>query len=255
MSSSSRLFGDSDNSKLDLPVFISPNELNFALNKKRSILTIFNPYDTEAQFRIMTTNPDRFDVSVIKGIIKSKRRIDVTIRLLNQKIEDLPQPTEELETIDYFRVTLQVGQLKGNKPIKVNWSLNADLFEPEENQVHLLSGSADDTKHSKLKVKSMKTSSFSNQRCSLIRPGRQIDYSVGSSNINLICTLCALACVIGLLLPLTIDTEKPKSYQDQASTTWISQISAIFSISYEMKLGCSFALGLFTYRLISTLPD
>lgn len=79
MSSSSRLYGESDSSKVDLPVFVSPNELLFAINKRRSLLTVFNPYSSEAQFRIMTTNPDRFDVSVTKGTIKPSRRIDMLV--------------------------------------------------------------------------------------------------------------------------------------------------------------------------------
>lgn len=277
MSSSSRFHGEVDNSKVELPVFISPNELIFALNKKRSMFTIFNPYENEAQFRIMTTNPDRFDVSVIKGVIKPRRRIDVTIRLLSQKIPDVSEPTDDILTIDYFKITLQVGTLKGNKTIKVNWCSNADL-SAEDSHVHLSPGVGDDSRPSKYKIKSSKLSSpspslqmnpspssisynqrlFSNQRSSSVRPGRQVDHSSGGSNVNLVCTLCAIACVLTLFLPLSVDFElckKTKSILDQPSTSFLSQIGELLSVSYEMKLGCSFALGLFTYRLISTLPD
>lgn len=77
MSSSSRLYGDSDSSRVELPVFVTPAELVFTSSKRRLLLTVFNPYGNEAQFRIMTTSPDRFDVSVTKGIIKPNRRIDM----------------------------------------------------------------------------------------------------------------------------------------------------------------------------------
>lgn len=77
MSGSSRAPADGDTSKVDLPVFVSPIELSFASNKRRCFLTIYNPYGNEAQYRIMTTSPDRFDVSSTKGTIKPSRRVDV----------------------------------------------------------------------------------------------------------------------------------------------------------------------------------
>lgn len=77
MSGSSRVFGDSESSRVELPVFATPNELVFSTSKRRALLTVFNPYGNEAQFRIMTTSPDRFDVSLAKGAIKPNRRIDM----------------------------------------------------------------------------------------------------------------------------------------------------------------------------------
>lgn len=77
MSSSSRFHGESDSSRVELPVFVTPGELILSTNIRRSLLTVFNPYGTEAQFRLMTTSPDRFDVSVTKGTIKPNRRIDM----------------------------------------------------------------------------------------------------------------------------------------------------------------------------------
>lgn len=281
MSNSSRLFNENDNSRVDLPVFVSPPELVFSLNKRRNLLTVFNPYGNEAQFKIMTTSPERFDVNVTKGTIKPNRRIDITVRLYSQKIDELPEPSEEPQTIDYFRISMQVGQLKGNKPIKVYWCLNADLLDTQES--HTINNS--DEKTSKIKIKPPKSTasstspslqlssasssptcpgqrSFSSPRSSLVRSNRHdIEHVQNGSNVNLVCTICAIACVITLFLPLALDTElckKVKSFQNQASqqsSSLLSQLTALFSVSYEMKLGCSFALGLFTYRLISTLPD
>lgn len=77
MSISSRTHNESDNSKVELPVFLAPSDLVFTPDKRRSLLTVFNPYNSEAQFRILTTSPDRFDVSLTKGVIKVKRRIDM----------------------------------------------------------------------------------------------------------------------------------------------------------------------------------
>lgn len=77
MSNSSRLVFENDTSRLDVPVFVSPTELIFSPNRKRSLLTIFNPYGKEAQFHILTTSPERFDLSNTKGILKPNRRIDM----------------------------------------------------------------------------------------------------------------------------------------------------------------------------------
>lgn len=77
MSSSSKHHGDNDNPTVDLPVIILPTELVFSVTRRRALLTIFNPYGNEAQFRIMTTSPDRYDVSVTKGTIKPNRKIDM----------------------------------------------------------------------------------------------------------------------------------------------------------------------------------
>lgn len=301
MSQSSRLLaaGGGESSRVELPVFISPAELNYAPNKKRCLLTIFNPYNNEAQFRIMTTNPERYDVSIIKGTIKPGRRIDITIRLYIDKLLD--DPTDEPRVIDYFRVSMQMGPMKGSKPIKVLWQEYAESIEANESISPLIGtgggGVVEDRSPSsssssaKLRMKSMKpsgglTSSASpigiinspstshisqrNPKLSTMKPTRQqliqAELMNGGSNVNLVCTICALACVFTLFLPLSIDSELCKkviSYPtDQTSTSTqaaatgiISQLSAFFRISYEMKLGCSFALGLFTYRLISTLPD
>lgn len=78
MSTSSRQYGENaDTSKIDLPVFVSPTELVFSPSKRKALLTVFNPYRNEAEFRIKTTSPNRFDVSNTKGIIKPDRRIDM----------------------------------------------------------------------------------------------------------------------------------------------------------------------------------
>lgn len=69
--------GENEGARVDLPVFVSPIELVFSPNKRRCFLTIYNPYGNEAQYRVMTTSPDRFDVSATKGLIKPSRRVDM----------------------------------------------------------------------------------------------------------------------------------------------------------------------------------
>ena len=278
MSSSSRTLGP-EGSKLELPVFVLPNELIFSPSKRRTLLTVYNPYGSEAHFRIMSTSPDRFDISSTKGIIKPNRRIDITIRLLSQAVNELPEPTDEPQTVDYFKVSTQVGALKGNKAIIVYWSMTAVEFvdgdEAHPNQL--------DDRSSKLRLRAHKQAMsllgdgeqppgssqrlYPNQRqlagSNVGRSRSQLDHNnvaPSGSNINLICFLCAIGCVIFLYLPIALDSElckKAKVMADPADgqASWLAQLGYLLSVSYEMKLGCSFALGLFTYRLISTLPN
>jgi hypothetical protein len=278
MSSSSRVFTDGDNPKIDLPVFISPAELVFSVSKRRTLLTVYNPYGNEAQFKILATNPDRFDVSLTKGTIKPNRRIDITIRLLSNKIDELPEPTDELQIIDHFRISIQIGAVKGNRQVRVGWVNSVEYSDVDDNS--RLIGGEDLT--SRLKLKSLKqspayisvSSSQRNPQTPLATPSRasatrsrsQVsDHQIVSptgSNVNLVCFLGAIVCVVLLFLPLAIDSElckKAKLYQSDESNSQaiglLAQMSNFLSVSYEMKFGCSFALGLFTYRLISTMPD
>lgn len=279
MSSSSRVFTDGDNSKIDLPVFISPTELVFSISKRRTLLTVYNPFGNEAQFKILATNPDRFDVSVTKGIIKPNRRIDITIRLLSNKIEELPEPTDDVQIIDHFRVSIQIGAVKGNRQVKVGWVNNIEYSDVDETS--RLISSDDSTLKPKLKALKSQTPAYisvsssqrnpqsplsASSRISALRSRSQLpDHQIVSptgSNVNLVCFLGAIVCVVLLFLPLAIDSElckKAKLYHsDQTSQQplgILAQIGNFLSVSYEMKFGCSFALGLFTYRLISTMPD
>lgn len=122
---------------------------------------------------------------------------------MSGQIEELPEPTDEPQTIDYFRISIQVGQLKGNKPVKVNWCSDIDLVELSDSGVPLLTS---DEKSSKFKIKSSRSSApvqggptlssssstsqrnFSNQRVASIRPTRQtaqLDHPQNASNVNL----------------------------------------------------------------------
>lgn len=279
MSSSSRVFTDGDNPKIDLPVFISPAELVFSISKRRTLVTVYNVYGNEAQFKVLSTNPDRFDVSLTKGTLKPNRRIDITIRLLSNKVEELPEPTDEIQIIDHFRISIQVGAFRGNRQVKVGW-VNSVEYSDVDDTSRLMSG---EDLTSRVKLKSLKQSPAymsvsssqrnpqsppaASSRAATIRSRSQLQdhapiVSPNGSNVNLVCFLGAIVCVVLLFLPLAIDSElckKAKLYQaDQGGTQPVgilAQISNFLSVSYEMKFGCSFALGLFTYRLISTMPE
>lgn len=122
---------------------------------------------------------------------------------MSQKIDELPEPTDELQTIDYFRITLQIGQLRGDKPIKVHWCQSADQLESDESLVHSLGGN---DKTSKLKVKSSKHTSAGQLSSLQTSPSQvqrqfqssrggagprvgwraqQVDHDQGGTNVNL----------------------------------------------------------------------
>lgn len=125
-----------------------------------------------------------------------------TIRLLSDKLHELPEPSDEVRTIDYFRVSVQVGSLKGSKPVKVLWCACAESVDTNESLTPIMN---DEDKSSKFKVKKM-NSPYTNQSLQLTpaatstshtqrnqkvptsRLGRQptqTDPTSGGSNVNL----------------------------------------------------------------------
>lgn len=261
MSGSSRIHSESDTNKLELPVFINPGTLAFALNRRRSLLTIFNPYQSDAKFKIILSNPHRFDVSLLKGTVESQRRIDITVRLLDHALSGLPEPTNEQIVIDNLKLFLKVGQITGCKGIDVHWCEEIEEKDCDDSST----SSKLKTRHKQLNLEerhriAQKTSHLSDQR-TLPNNVSGHDTSIvhrDSSSINMVCTIGAVACVLILFLPLSLDLDLSKKNSDQQSCSHPSNmwsfLKSFMSISYEMKLGCSFALGLFTYRIISTIP-
>lgn len=196
-----------------------------------------------------------------------------TIRLLNNRSGDSIESLDEKQLMDHFRVSINVSTLKGSRQIKVYWCTKVDYLD---SNTELPISSFVDDKTQRIKSRASKQSpigvkphlsSVSNitqqSRLAIIRSSRsQINGpSDSGSNVNLICFICASICILTLFLPLAIDYElcrKAKSYSEQTSakpTGLLAQLYSILSVSYEMKFGCSFALGLFTYRLISTMPN
>lgn len=120
-------------------------------------------------------------------------------------MDELPEPTDELQIIDYFRVTLKISQLKGNQSIEVHWCNHApETIDPNASSSHLIGC---DEIGSKCRIKSLKTPpsgsllqktsestsnsvnrSFSIQRSIPSRVARQapiVDHPNNGSNVNL----------------------------------------------------------------------
>lgn len=81
-----------------------------------------------------------------------------TIRLFNHQLEDLPLPSEEVETIDYFKIHVQIGNLRGTKQVKVYWCTNSsELIESEDIHSHLIGSQEIRSLTAKHKTKISKT--------------------------------------------------------------------------------------------------
>ena len=73
------------------------------------------------------------------------------MRLHQESIDELPDAYEEPQVIDHFRVTLQIGNLRGSKAVRVLWCSDAELLD---NQNSSIVGS--DEKLAKTRTKSPK---------------------------------------------------------------------------------------------------
>lgn len=71
--------------------------------------------------------------------------------MLQEKIDELPDAYEEPQVIDHFRVSLQIGNLRGSKAVRVLWCTDAELLD---NQNSSIAGS--DEKLAKTRTKSPK---------------------------------------------------------------------------------------------------
>lgn len=127
------------------------------------------------------------------------------IRLLSSAIPDLPDASETSQSIDYFRISVQFGQLKGARPLEVHWCLNAPQSDPDNTSTQISDDAGDISSRfrgkSALSSKSTPTLSdptrqkqsqsaaaptrSSISRPSSIRPARQPNHLDGSSNVNL----------------------------------------------------------------------
>lgn len=66
-----------------LPVFVFPTNLAFYSDDPQShtrVITIYNPYDFPLNYKILSTDPNKYSVTEPEGVIKSRCGIDVLIR-------------------------------------------------------------------------------------------------------------------------------------------------------------------------------
>lgn len=84
-----------------------------------------------------------------------------TIRVIGSKIDEIPESVDG--TIDYFRISVQIGLLKGYRDVKVDWNASADYSGDEDSHVHL----STEEKASKLKLRSSRQPATFNSNTSI----------------------------------------------------------------------------------------
>ncbi|KAM7302125.1 putative Motile sperm domain-containing protein [Ixodes scapularis] len=67
----------------DLLVFVFPSELTFCADRQEShkqVLTLYNPYEFEVSFKVLSNAPGRYTVVDPSGVISPKCLVDIAIR-------------------------------------------------------------------------------------------------------------------------------------------------------------------------------
>ncbi|XP_046396760.1 motile sperm domain-containing protein 1-like isoform X3 [Ischnura elegans] len=68
-----------------IPVFVFPSAINFYLedySSHKQVLTIYNPYEFPLRFKVLCTDPRKYNVIDPEGCIKRGCCIDIVIRLV-----------------------------------------------------------------------------------------------------------------------------------------------------------------------------
>eukprot|EP00118_Oscarella_pearsei_P006264 m.28427 g.28427 ORF g.28427 m.28427 type:complete len:180 (+) comp30768_c0_seq2:135-674(+) len=104
-------------------VFAFPATLIFDKPKLEQILLICNPYNVSVDFKILSNTPEKFIVSLSKGTIPSKHRVETTIRLK----ETYKEPSKYWFRVDFYSLQDRERKL-GSTTIPAK----CHLTEPED---------------------------------------------------------------------------------------------------------------------------
>lgn len=206
-----------------LPVFVSPDELQFVSEEESShkqILTLFNPYDFNIRFKVRSNAPHKFTVMDSQGVMTAGCFVDLVVchRLANIG----PYNVSDKLRIELFHNHRDSG---GGKPI--GWKLiTASLLKYKSDQQSFGESATDG-------MNDFTTSLSSSSPLPPFSPSHQRAKS-GSSILLL---MAALICLLVLLLPL--HGEQPE---------W----SAYLHITVNQKLIAAFALGLLTLAILKS---
>ncbi|KAG8232543.1 hypothetical protein J437_LFUL012893 [Ladona fulva] len=69
----------------NIPVFVFPSDINFYLedySSHKQVLTLYNPYEFPLRFKVLCTDPKKYNVIDPEGCIKRRCCIDIVIRLI-----------------------------------------------------------------------------------------------------------------------------------------------------------------------------
>ncbi|XP_064394216.1 motile sperm domain-containing protein 1-like [Halichondria panicea] len=199
-----------------LPVFVFPEELQFSVEDESShkqILTIYNPYEFNIQFQVLSNAPKRYAVVESQGSIKAHCCVDIVVR--HKAVESCPP-----EVLDKFRVDAFIGsKLIGRKQVlaSVTREKVPEVKEKPPSFVSLSDGGGlGDSSHGPLSKQ------------------RSAPHQASPSYLMM---LLSLLCLLVLLLPLEGESPAWPHYSH---------------VTVNQKLIAAFALGLLTMTLLKT---
>jgi hypothetical protein len=85
-----------------LPVFVNPQTLQFPIDDitlHKQTLTLYNPYEFNIRFKLLSTAPFKYKLSQTSGMIRSKHYVDLMVRHLTVS-------ANEFGTTDHLRVEI-----------------------------------------------------------------------------------------------------------------------------------------------------
>ena len=96
-----------------LPVLTIPDRLCFSQIQHRQTLTIFNPYNFDVKYTLLTTNSKDYHVSTSEGYLPSQNKIDLVVRRctfgkVSAEDQFLLQFLSSRETVELGRKILSV---------------------------------------------------------------------------------------------------------------------------------------------------
>ncbi|XP_071451265.1 motile sperm domain-containing protein 1-like [Hetaerina americana] len=219
----------------NIPVFVFPSSINFYLedySSHKQVLTIYNPYEFPLRFKVLCTDPRKYNVIDPEGCIKRGCCIDIVIRLVAVN-------PAYLNRVDTFRIQMLD---QGSKQILGKRDVLATFFP---------GGSPESSKHPQAENEEFKSLPGSgNVSSSSADRSRQGQHKQSHSGDNrpqgmvnkanepnkLIMLGAAGVCIAALLLPLQGDTK--------------SIIPPDLHVSVNLKLLCAYIFGVLTILIV-----
>jgi len=209
-----------------LPVFVFPTSITFYARDRLSykqVLTLYNPYDFTLYFQVLSTKPDKYNVTNSEGRLKPRNCIDIVIR--HKCASDVSQ----IGVTDKFRIHVQeVGynDILGKKDISATL---AEISLPDTTE-------DDEPSFAAL------TSSFGGTSQHLPRSNHvhfERPVAPQNANPNYWLIVIALACIAGLTLPTQGEKQSTNSFAPD-----------YLHLTTSQKLVAAYILGLITMSLL-----
>jgi len=230
-----------EDSSRSLPVFVFPTSLSFYADdspSQRQVLTIYNPYDFNVRFRVLSTCPQKYNVVDPAGTIKPHYGVDIVVR-----INDVSRAHHN--KTDQFRIHL----IRAGDPSESSGhrDVSATLYPTKKsNQSAMGGGDMSSSMFSMTSSPDANDDSVQRPRVHRIDDdgsGQSGRNSTGQSP-NVLIILIAVACVLTLMLPVASD--------GLADAQARSLLPVYLHISLPQKLIAAYVLGLVTMVIFRT---